>query len=354
MPFEPDKPQGRFAPDYQPDGRITGLPSRLETAVQDVGAALRLPGVFAGKVLGGVDTASKAMGGAATDAAAKVLPAEVAGAIGAATEILPQTVLGAGAGSKIPLGMEAASRRIMQSALKPTSEALANGNAAKAITFMLDEGVSATPSGAAQLRFQIDQLKKEVNARIANAPASTTVDKAWAASEVVKQLDKFKNQVNPTADLKAIKAAWEEFTGIFPNKIPLNQAQAVKEGTQAVLRDKYGKVAVTPATEAAEKAMARGMRLGIEDAVPGVGETNAALSQRINALGQIERRSGMAANRDIGGLVPVAESPEAAMLMLADRNPWVKSLLAQLLHSNKERLPAAAGGVAPNLYDVRK
>ena len=36
-------------------------------------------------------------------------------------------------------------------------------------------------------------------------------------------------------------------------------------------------------------------------------------------------RAAQAANKDLGGLVPLANSAEQAMLMLADRNPWLKS-----------------------------
>jgi hypothetical protein len=340
-------------------------PSRIDVALGDAKAALNLPGKLAGGLLSGIDKASDLAGGAVTDSLAAVsgkrsvvnpfgvtVPPEVSGGAGAITNATLNALPGtSGALLKTPL--EWAAKHSMQSALKPTSIALQNGNAAKAINTLLEEGVNVTPGGAMKLRFQIDLLKKEVNSAIANAPAGTTVDKAYAASEIVKTLDEFKKQVNPTADTDAIKAAWQEFNGLFPAKIPVAEAQAVKEGTQAQLRDKYGRPTVTPAQVAAEKAMARGMRLGIEDAVPGVAEPNAKASQLINALKLVERREGMAGNRDLGGLALLAHNPEAGAAMLADRNPWFKSGLARLLYSGRERVPATLGALTSETANNR-
>lgn len=310
-------------------------------------------GLGAKKLMEGMDKAAEGAGGLVTDSAAAFgASPEVAAGAGAATNAALQVLPGAGVGATMKAPFEWLGKRLMQSALKPSSENIANKNAAKAIQTMLDEGISATPAGAAKLRTEIDKLKSQVGEMIATSPAD--VDKAWAASELYKTLNKFRNQVNPGADEKAILASWDEFNKLVGAKIPVQDAQKLKEGTQQMLRDKYGRTTVTPAGEAAEKSMARGLRLGIEDAVPGVGELNARNSSLINVLKQLEPRLGQVANRDMAGIAPVANSPEAAGLMLADRNPWVKSLLAQILYSNKQRIPAALGGVGTALPDANR
>lgn len=335
-----------------PAAKPTVLQAAMKQAVPFVSALARGGPtgliVEGGKqALSGIDKASKAVGGFATDKAAEMgVRPEVAGAIGTAAEILPQTALGAGAGAAVKAPFEWLGKRLMQSSLKPTSENIANGNAAKAIQTMLDEGINATAGGAAKLLTEIDKLKDHVGSLIAQSPA--VVDKAFAASELFKTLDKLRKNLKD-ADESAVLKTWQEFTSKVGAKIPVAEAQAIKEAKQTRLRDSYGKTTVNPAEEAADKAITRGMRLGIEDVVPGVGEANARNSSLINVLRQLEPRLGQAANRDMGGLAPVAPNGPQAALMLADRNPWLKSMLAQILYGNRERLPAAVGGAAANV-----
>ena len=300
-----------------------------------------------------IDTAGERAGMAVTDATGSApLGYGTNFAVNALTEI-PGVVAGGEIGKLASPAFVSAARRTMQSALKPTSKALANGDASKAITTMLDEGVSATPGGAAKLRGQIDRLKGEVQDLIEQSPSS--VDKGYAMSEVSKTLDKFKNQVNPDADIDAIKKSWQEFSSKWGSKIPVQQAQALKQGTQNVLRESYGRTTSSPAGEAAQKAMASGLRQGIEDAVPGVAERNANASELINALKILEPRAAQSANKDIFGLAAIPIHPEMSALMLADRNPWLKSLIAQGLYSGSERVPQTLAqimsGIAPRLVN---
>ena len=239
----------------------------------------------------------------------------------------------------------------MQSALKPTSQSLANRDAAKAIDIMLKEGYNATPGGAAALRAKITSLKGEVGKLIAQSPA--TVDKGYVFSELSKTLDDVTKQATPTASREAVLNAWTEFKN-HPllqqqTQIPVQLADQLKRGTQQVLKESYRRppsAATQPATEAAQKAVASGLRHGIEDAVPGVGDFNSRLSGYITALHQIEPRAAIAANRDLGGLVPLANSPEAALLMAADRNPWIKSLVARVLYEGRSTITGGAGAIA--------
>lgn len=293
----------------------------------------------------GIDTLAQKAGGTATDVAAKVAPPEVAAAIGTAAQIAPTLLLG-------PVGapaMTGTARTLMQSALKPNAAARVSGDAAKAIDTMLEEGITMSQAGAAKLRGLIDRLVTDVARQIKAAP-DAMVDKAHAASELYETLLKFRKQVNPGADVKAIEKSWEEFSNLVGAKIPVAEAQELKQGTYRVLADKYVKGG-TPAVEneasvQAQMAQARGLRKGIEEVVPGVKAPNERSSAAINALELMEGRMGTAGNRDIAGIAWIAQNPVAAAGMLADRSPAFKSALARFIHGFRN----AAGPAAATTY----
>lgn len=336
------------------------LPTGAETAMrfgrrflQSGPLGLAAEGV--GQAMENIDKAGEAAGGAVTDTLAKVAPPEVAAGVGTAVKMAPN-VAGFVAGSNLGKpAMEMASRRVMQSALKPTSKAIANGKAAQAITTMLDEGVNATPGGAVKLRFQIGKLKEQLAKAIDDAPGAI-VQKHHVYRELSKTLDDVTKQGNPDSSIEAVKKAWAQFQNhpliqgdmrnVMTDTIPVRLADELKRGTQRAVKDSYGRLTTTPADDLAQKAIASGLRQGVEEAVPATAGINAKLSQYINALHQIEPKAAVQANKDLGGLVPLAHSPEAAMMMLADRNPWMKSLIARVLHEGRQTIPGTAGFVA--------
>ena len=287
-------------------------------------------------------------GGAVTDyAAGKGASPELAGGLGYATNVGIQaipTVLGGLVGKEVGKPMlQGAGKRFMTSALKPSSKDIVSGNAQKAVQTMLDEGVNVTPGGVAKLRKTIDALDQEVSSRISSSGGSVEVGKQ-PTKAIIDALERFKNQVNNKADTKAITNAWEEFVDTYGNKIPVQKAQLVKQGTYRALGGKYGEEGHA-ATEA-QKALARGLREGIEENVPEVAALNARQGKLINAADQAEYRSAIAANRDLMGISPAAMSPRAMAAMLADRSPLVKSLTARLLYSGAGPASTAAGAAA--------
>ena len=303
-----------------------------------------------------VDKFAYGAGGKVTDlASAAGASPEVAGGAGYATNVVAQAIptLLTGASAKTagaPL-MEKAAEFTMQSALKPSSKSLANGDAAKAIDTMLAEGVNATAGGAAKLRLMITKLKGEVGKVISDSPGAL-VDKTHVYKELASLLDELAplgERGKASAD--AVRKAWEQFKNhsLFRGEtapIPLPQADEIKRAFQKEAKDAYGRTTRQPIDDRIDMATAAGMRKGMEAAEPAVASMNAKLSQYINALHQIEPRAAIAANRDLGGLVPLASSAEGAMLMLADRNPWLKSYIARVLHAGRERMPQTAGQAA--------
>ena len=66
-----------------------------------------------------------------------------------------------------------------------------------------------------------------------------TVEKTAIRAEVIEQLKKFRNQVNPRSDVNAILKSWDEFKHTVGTQIPVPQAQELKKGTYKILADKY-------------------------------------------------------------------------------------------------------------------
>jgi hypothetical protein len=281
---------------------------------------------------GGLSPAAANVGGAIADAGTSLIPMGAGGAAGAQV------------GAPI---MEAGAKRVMQSALKPTSKSLANGQAAKAIDTMLQEGVNATAGGAMKLRQSITKLKGEVADLIMKSPA--TVDKNVAYRELAKTLDDVsKKGSGYTVDRAAVLKAWDEFKAHpllqgVGDQVPIQAADTVKRASQKAADSAYSSITPPGAADEAQKAIARGLRVGMEAAEPAVAPINAKLSEYINALRQIEPRAAMQANSELLGLAPIAGSAEGAMIMMAQRNPWMKSAVARVLYQSRRAAPGAAG-----------
>ena len=314
-------------------GFLTGGP--VGAAASGMGEGMRQFGQ-------GLDRAAYNVGGATTDVLAPYVSPEVAGGAGYAANVATQaipTVLGGMLGKTAQPIVESASKRVMQSALKPGTKDILSGNSERAVKTLFEEGANVSPGGAAKMQATIDALNKQITGKIAGSPA--TVDKAHAASEVMGTLGKFRKQVNPVSDEQAILNAWKEFSGRYGSKIPIEQAQAIKQGTYAALKGKYGEVG--SASTEAQKSLARGLRKGIEEQIPEIAKLNARESALINALTQVERRVGVGANRDLGGLAWLSNNPAAAAAFMAGRSEKFKSILARLLYSSAGPITTGAG-----------
>jgi len=113
--------------------------------------------------------------------------------------------------------------------------------------------------------------------------------------------------------------------------IPVQLAQELKKGTYQVLKGKYGEVG-SAATEA-QKALARGLKEGIADAVPQVAGLNARESALLKTLGVAERRALMDANKNPFGLSLLAGNPGAWAAFIADRSAAFKGLAARMANN---------------------
>ncbi len=255
--------------------------------------------------------------------------------LGMAANVLPQALLALmssyrlGAPSSL---LETPAKALMQQTVKPAIKDLESGAADRAMRTMLVEGVKPTRSGMEKASEIANNMGRVVKSEIAKSPATVNVVRAAAPlAEVNKSA---LNQVNPNADLAAVRAAWDEFIKhpLVRGKtdIPVQTAQALKSGTYRSLAEKYGEVG--SASEEAQKAIARGLRQEVAKAVPSVVEPlkrEAALREVMDVAG---RRSMLAQNNNLLGLAALRlDDPKSAASFLADRWAWFKAALAQNL-----------------------
>lgn len=290
-------------------------------------------------------------GGWVADKAAELgAPPQVAGGLGYASNIgmnmvpLEGTASGVrGLGKLASGGVRSGAEWLMNSALKPTIEAHKSGDAALAVKTMLDEGYNATRGGVLSMSDNIGKLNQQVKDLIANSTATINKGDVWSRLSGVES--RFRNQVNPSADLNAIEDVGNQFLAhpdlAGKTQIPVQLAQDLKSGTQRQLADSYGELSGA-ATEA-QKALARGLREEVGNAVPEVTGLLSKERDLIRTLDVTERRALMDLNKNPAGLSLLASNPVAAAGFMADKSALFKSLFAKLINPGSGVIPATAG-----------
>jgi hypothetical protein len=293
-------------------------------------------GGFAVNGMGGVPgILTRAGTGAVTNGAmAGAIDPQYAGTGALIGSILPPAVMGAGKlGNALSSGMEGGAERLMQSALKPTIKQLQTGDAAIATRTLLDRGINPNAAGVEKLRALIDDVDTQITGAISGSNA--TIDKQAVLNRLNGTARQFRNQVSPTADLRAIQGVADDFMAHpqFPlpqTSIPVQAAQDLKRGTYGVLAKKYGQMG--GAETEAQKALARGLKEEIATAVPGIGALNAEQSKLLTTLNVAERRALMEMNKNPGGLALLASNPVSFAAFMADKSALFKSLAARMLN----------------------
>ena len=233
--------------------------------------------------------------------------------------------------------------RLMQSALKPTLKQLETGKAATAVKTMLEEGINPTQLGVKKLENKITDINSEIVNKIGSSTG--TVSK----TDVLKYLDDIEakklKQVNPSDDISAINKVRQEFMAYnqpiiktTSQTIPVQLAQELKQGTYSALKKKYGQLGSTEVE--AQKALARGLKEKVGEAVPDVLGLNKKEAQLIDTLDVVERRALMELNKNPGGLALLTESLPQFAAFMADKSALFKSLVARGLYNfNKVSQP---------------
>lgn len=315
------------------------------------------------------------IGPAAVQAGERIASGDIAGGIGEGAALVAGAGLagpaarGVGQAARVPA--QATARRLYQSALKPAKATLKDvrprGGMSPQQTLLqtgLDEAIPITARGVKKVENLIDSLNAEVQARIAAAKTrGAQVDPAIVEQAIDDVARDFTTQVNAQPDLSAIETVRQNFrrnpnvaqpstpatpadfaagqisgrpAQTAPGPIDIDVAQQMKSNTYQGLRGKYGQE--RGATIEAEKAGARGLREGIEQAASSVGiddirATNAREGSLISlehALADAMRRRG---NYDVLGLKPAIGAATAAasesalplLVTLVDRFPGLVS-----------------------------
>lgn len=250
------------------------------------------------------------------------------------------TILGGGIGSAAGKGLQAAGRSLMQSALKPPLKALESGKGQAAAETLLKEGINPTAGGVEKLNTKIDALNNQITTALSQSGA--TVNKGEVASriqDVVKRVER--SNPTPNDAIRDVEKVYNEFlaNGLVPKQIPVQQAQALKQGIYKMLKDKYGTLGSD--TVEAQKALARGFKETLSKEVPEIAKLNAKESELLTAVVLAQRRALMSGNANPTGLATLATNPQAAAAFLADRSPLFKSLFARMLYSGSKAGTAA-------------
>ncbi len=349
-------------PDSMSDDQIIAAIKSVSAPAQPQAPAKRTPESVAAGVVQGIrdlpqnlmsdiDKGANYAGGLATDLTGSP---GVGTAVNTAIQALPMAV-GAPIGQMVQKPVNAFSKWLMQSAVKPGAAALRKGQGDRAVQTLLDEGITVSRGGADKLRGLGEEQNRLAAAELAKYP-NAQISKNAVASRLGDTERKFQAQVNPQADLAAIEGVDTSFL-MHPQlagrpTMPLQLAQELKQGTQRQLREKYGEMGA--ASTEAQKALARGLREEIERVAPGVGPTNERASDFWNALRVVEPRALQAGNNNIGGLVPLASvaHPGAGAAMMLDRSAAAKSLLARALYSRTNAMPKNAGRIIAGALSV--
>lgn len=345
-----DRPIGNKA-GFVPGGVLV----RNVTPREALEALPALGGALGGLVGGGIGSIGTAMiGGAGGEAARQLIRRKLgvkspATSEEAALDIGKQAAIQGGA-QAVGVGAQAAlermAPRLMQSALKPNPSLLKEykTTAPKIVKTLLDEGVNVTPGGIEKLQNLLNMTNQEISDLVKASAA--TIDKKAVAARVADTALKTARQVNPTKDLQAVGDVVDEFLQhpIYPGQtLTAPEAQALKQGTYQQIGKKYGEM--SSASVEAQKALARGLKEEVADAVPEIAQLNQRDARLMAALDATGRRVAVAANRDPVGFAWVTQNPKTFLAALMDRSPVIKSMLARGMYQSA----AKVGKVSPEL-----
>lgn len=224
------------------------------------------------------------------------------------------------------------SESIMEHAINPTLSDLERRKVAPAIDTFLEKGVGPTRRGIEKLKAEGSALNDSAAAELSKA-SGQTVSKNQLLSELQPIISNVeKTNLMPRALRAEIERVYDEIASnpLVPNRIPVVQANDFKRTLQQEMRDKYG--VLTEGEDVAKKTLAAALRREIEQKVPNVAPINAEASKIWNAVNVGERRALLHGKEQPIGIGVLSGSPTLAAAYAAQRNPWILSMLANLIN----------------------
>lgn len=257
-------------------------------------------------------------------------------------------------GAPVTSLVDAPAKRFMQSAFKPSTATYSKEQIKAGMKTALDENIYPTPGGMDKAGRIVNKLDDLVDAEVAKSGERVAVS---AIMDRLKgPLKRAETQFVPQSDVAAVEDVWTKGmqNPLLAGRadIPVQLAHELKKGTYAALGKKaYGELGSSSVE--AQKALARGAREEVAEAVPSVVD----LLKRESALMNL-REMGMARAMQQGNANPFGLAalrmdhiPSAALTM-ADRIAAIKAFLAmQAYHGTKPHILAPAGVTAGILED---
>ena len=244
-----------------------------------------------------------------------------------------------------------ASRRLMQSALKPDAETVRSGRALGvrskgdvAERVLAEPRVLVTQGGVERVQTQIEDINASIQAVLDSPIATgTRVSLRDAGRPVGEVAQRAVMQADPDTDLATVNAVYDRFLAhpqATGGTVSVSDAHRMKSGTYQTLRKKYGQLGSFD-TET-QKALARGLKGEVAAVVPEVAALNLRESELILVEKALQRAVARTGNRDPVGFANAAPTTRRFWLALADRSPVVKSFLARALRSSGPTIGFAA------------
>ncbi len=230
----------------------------------------------------------------------------------------------------------------MQSALKP-SKALAETPAeARALTeAALEKGIPVSESGLTKLEGIREGLTQKVQSLI-DQHKGAMIDKGSVLQRTQGLENRFKS-ATPEAAQADIAGVRDEFARNYPDQIPIEEAQQIKQATyREIGSNQFGQQ--SKAKIETLKNIARGIKEDIESVSKEIGGVNADLGKTLDlesAVGDAVRRGGNADLIDLGDVATTFVSPAATIVRKVLGNPGVKSRLAIAIHRSAKASGAA-------------
>jgi hypothetical protein len=273
----------------------------------------------------GFGPAVEELGGQVTD----VTGSPIAGGV---TNFLANAVPAALTSGRMAISsaLEGPARWLMQNSVKPSVSLHTPNEIKSAMGTMLKENIYPTPGGMEKAGALVGNLNKQVDAAVANSPATVKVSDITARLD--EPMQKAGLQWNPQSDVAAVEDVWNRaLTNPLiqgKSEIPVKLAHDLKKGTYRAVGDKaYGELG--SASIEAQKALARGSREEVAAAVPSIVETLKREASLMNVRDVAMLKSMQQGNNNPLGLAALRMDhlPSAAMTM-ADRIAAFKAFLA--------------------------
>lgn len=215
--------------------------------------------------------------------------------------------------------------------------------AGKIAETLLEKGINVTEGGLQKLQGLITATNDEIKSMVAAAPGAIT--KKNVAARVAPIAMRVGRQTNPVADLNTVGNTVDEFLNhpVYKGDLSPADAHAMKLATYQKLGKSYGEM--KGAEIEAQKALARGLKEEVADAVPGVAAKNAEEARLLAAGGALTKRIALDSSADPLGLLFAASNPSLFIAGLINRQPVIKSMLARGMYN----VAAKAAGVPENV-----